>query len=92
MVSISQQWSSPIVSYSKQKKRDITSLLGQMCSPAAVSASLRELGPIVSTGVWGVVGTCELPVAVVGGACLVMVHSTPGLHGGRGFMYRKRTR
>jgi hypothetical protein len=49
-----------------------------------MSASFRELGPIVPLGAWRVVGSCELPVAAVGRADLVVVDCTAGLNrGGR---------
>jgi hypothetical protein len=93
MVSISQQQSSPVISYSKgnRKKCDITSLLGQMCPPAATSASFGKLRPIVSSHAWRVVGTCELPVAVIGRAYLVMVDSASGLDRGCGLRVREGT-
>jgi hypothetical protein len=92
MVSISQQRSSLVISYSKQKKRDITSLLGQMCPPAATSASFGKLGPIVPSCAWWVVGTCELPVATIGRARLVMVDGASSLDGGHGLWFRESTR
>jgi hypothetical protein len=73
----------------ERKKRDITSLLGQMCPPAATSASFRKLGPIVPSRVRWVVGACELPVAVIGRADLVVVNSTSGLDRGRGLRFRE---
>jgi hypothetical protein len=66
-----------------RKKRDITSLLGQMCPPAASSVSFGKLGPIVPSSVWRVIGTCELPVVTIGRAHLVMVNSASGLDRGR---------
>jgi hypothetical protein len=65
-----------------EKKHDITSLLGQMCPPAATSVSFRKLGPIVPSHAWQVVGACELPVAVVSRAYLVVVNSAAGLDQG----------
>jgi hypothetical protein len=91
MVSISKRESIPVISYSKQKKRDITSLLGQMCPPAATSASFGKLRPIVSSRAWRVVGTCELPVVVVGRAYLVIVNSAAGLDWGQGLWFREGT-
>jgi hypothetical protein len=84
MVSISQQWASPVILYSKQKKRDITSLLGQMCPPAASSASFRKLGPIVPLGAGQVIGACSFPGVVVGRARLIVVDGTSSLDRGSG--------
>ena len=76
-----------VILYSKQKKRDITSLLGQMCPPAAMSASFGKLRPIVSSRAGRVVGVCELPVAAVSRAYLVVIDSTAGLDGGLGLWF-----
>jgi hypothetical protein len=48
------------------------------------AASFGELGPIVPSGAQWVVGTCGFPSALVGGAHLVIVNSTPCLNRGRG--------
>jgi hypothetical protein len=82
MVSISKRESSPVISYSKRKKCDITSLLGQMCPPAATSASFRELGPIVPTSARRVVSSCELPTAAVSRTLLVVIDRAASLDGG----------
>jgi hypothetical protein len=92
MVSISKREFSPVISYSKRKKRDITSLLGQMCPPAAMSTSFGKLRPIVSSRAWWVVGVCKLPVAAVSRAYLVMIDSAAGLDWGRGLWLREGTR
>jgi hypothetical protein len=92
MVSISQQSSPCVILYSNEKKRDITSLLGQMCPPAASSALFGKLGPIVPSGAWRVVSSCELPAAAIGGARLVMVDGAPCLDGGCGLQFREGTR
>jgi hypothetical protein len=87
MVSISKQQSGPVhVSYGtvKEKKRDITSLLGQMCPPAALSTSFGKLGPVVPLRAWWVIGPGELPVVTVVGACLVIVDGASCLNRGRG--------
>jgi hypothetical protein len=76
---------SPVISYSKQKIRDITSLLGQMCPPAATSASFRELGPIVPSSTRWVIGSCELPTAAVGRTHLVVIDRATNLDGGQWF-------
>jgi hypothetical protein len=55
-----------------------------MCPPAASSVSLRELGPIVPTGVWWVVGAGGLPGTAIGRPGLVVVNSTTCLNGGCG--------
>jgi hypothetical protein len=70
--------------YSKKKKHDITSLLGQMCPPAATSMAFRELGPIVPLGMGWVIYLCSLPGVAVLQAGLVMVHTTTGLDRGCG--------
>jgi hypothetical protein len=62
-----------------------------MCPPAATSASFGKLGPIVPSCAWRVVGACELPVAVVGRAYLVVVNSAAGLDWGRGLQFREGT-
>jgi hypothetical protein len=91
MVSISQQSSPLVIQYSKQKKHDITSLLGQMCPPAASSALFRKLGPIVPLSAWWVIGVCGLPGMAVGGAHLVIVDSAPSLDRGRGAVHGEST-
>jgi hypothetical protein len=85
MVSISQQSSPWSYSTVSGKKRDITSL-GQMCPPAATSVLFGELGPVVPSGAWWVVGACGLPSTMVGRACLVIVNSTACLNRGRGLV------
>jgi hypothetical protein len=79
MVSIGKR--GPVQSYRtvSRKKNDITSLLGQMCPPAASSTSFGELGPVVPSSAWRVVGSCELPVAAVSRAYLVIVDHAAGL-------------
>jgi hypothetical protein len=54
-----------------------------MCPPAASSASFGELGPVVPPSAWRVISSCELPVAAVGRAYLVMIDSASGLNRGR---------
>jgi hypothetical protein len=54
-----------------------------MCPPAASSTSFGKLGPIVPSHPRHVVGACELPVAAIGRAYLVMVDSAAGLDWGR---------
>jgi hypothetical protein len=88
MVSIGKQQSGPVcVLYEKRKKHDITSLLGQMCPPAASSTSFGKLGPIVPLRPRQVVGAYEFLVVVIGRACLVMVDGTAGLDRGRGLWF-----
>jgi hypothetical protein len=84
MVSIS-KWR-PVQSYCTvgRKKRDITSLLGQMCPPAASSMSFGKLRPIVPPHAGRVVGACKLPVTAVGRAHLVVVDCAAGLDRGDG--------
>jgi hypothetical protein len=89
MVSIGQQGSSPVILYSKRKKRDITSLLGQMCPPAASSTSCGKLGPIVPSSAWRVVSSCKLPVAAVGRPRLVVIDHATSLDGGYGLWLRE---
>jgi hypothetical protein len=84
LVSIGEQSSPQSYCTVIRKKCDITSLLGQMCPPAAMSASFGELGPIVPLSAWQVVCMCDLPGTAVGRACLVMVNSTPCLNRGCG--------
>jgi hypothetical protein len=48
-----------------RKKHDITSLLGQMCPPAAASAALRKLRLIVPSHVGWVIGTFSCPCLAV---------------------------
>jgi hypothetical protein len=92
LVSISKQSGSRSYYTVIREKRDITSLLGQMCPPAATSASFGELGPIVPSGVWWVVRTCSLPGVAVSRAHLVIVDSTPCLNRGRGVVCGEGTR
>jgi hypothetical protein len=73
--------------YSKKKKHDIISLLGQMCPPAASSATFGKLGPIVPLSAWQVVGMCNLPGTMVGGTHLVVVDSAAGLDWGCGAVH-----
>jgi hypothetical protein len=75
-----------------RKKRDITSLLGQMCPPAATSASFGELGPVVPSSAGQIVGTCGLPSTAVSGARLVVVHSASSLYRGCGAVYGEGAR
>jgi hypothetical protein len=63
-----------------------------MCPPAALSASFRELGPVVPSGAWWVIGMSDLPGAAVGGAHLVVVDSTPWLNRGCGAVCREGAR
>jgi hypothetical protein len=58
-----------------------------MCPPAATSTSFRKLGPIVPPHARQVVGACELPVAAIGRAHLVIVDSASGLDGGCGLWF-----
>jgi hypothetical protein len=62
-----------------------------MCPPAASSASFGKLGPIVPLGAQWVIGMCDLPGAVVGGAHLVVVDSAPSLDRRRGAVHGKGT-
>jgi hypothetical protein len=92
IVSISQQfspWSYCIVS---RKKCDITSLLGQMCPPAAMLMVLGELGPIVLSGTWWVICALGLPGMAVSRACLVVVDSAACLYRGCGVVHGEGTR
>jgi hypothetical protein len=63
-----------------------------MCPPAATSASFGKLGPVVPSHARQVVGVCELPIAAIGGACLVMVDGASGLDRGHGLRFGERAR
>jgi hypothetical protein len=93
MVSIGKQQFGPVCALYGivRKKRDITSLLGQMCPPAASLTSFRKLGPIVPSCAGWVIGTCKLPMAAIGGACLVMVNGASSLDRGCRRWLRKGT-
>jgi hypothetical protein len=84
---------SPVISYSKRKKRrNITSLLGQMCPPAASSVSFGKLGPVVPSSVWRVVSSRQLPVAAVSRTRLVVIDSASRLDRGHGVGFREGAR
>jgi hypothetical protein len=63
-----------------------------MCPPAALLALFGKLGPIVPSGVWGVIGACGLPGTAVGRAHLVMVDCASSLDRGRRLGHREGTR
>jgi hypothetical protein len=76
----------PVRSYCtvNEKKHDITSLLGQMCPPAASSSSFGKLGPIVPSSVRWVVSPRELPVVAVSRTHLVIIDRAASLYWGCG--------
>jgi hypothetical protein len=93
VVSIGKQESGLCHIVQKEKRKcDITSLLGQMCPPAALSTLFGKLGPIVPSGVWRVISACGLPGTVVGRTGLVVVNCASSLYRGCGTALREGTR
>jgi hypothetical protein len=63
-----------------------------MCPPAASSSSFGELGPVVPSSAWRVVGACEFPPAAVGRPGLVVVDGTASLDRRRGAWFGEGAR